>query len=904
MDNDGDGLVDFPNEPGCTDTEDNDETDDCPDGPACPACGNAKDDDGDAATDFPNDPGCAAASDDREIDLCLVDVEPLELPFGPTSGQTTGIGRVAISCEEFGGNGAEDIYGIVIDQELKEFTVSSEGSTMDTILAVRKGICDSDEAEVACEDANFRGETLRLLDPEQGTYYLFVDSDFGTGAYQLQVTGTIRGGDPCDPQNTFLACEAGFVCNPGTTTCEVAACNNGGDDDGDGHTDWPNDPGCETISDDDEVDDCPDGPNCPACANGLDDDGDVHIVRDDIGCEAAGDASEKDCDQENDDVAPLEDGEIPSTTSGLSDDSNGTCIGFSQGPERVFSLRVPGKLNNLHLDTIGSDLNTVLYVRGPNNCQGEEIACNDEAPEAPFGQSILDIPDLEAGLYFVFVDGGFAQDFVLNTRGTISGGETCIQEQIDRGVMECEEGFACKVGTCVVTACNTGADEDGDGKTDFPDDPGCENLSDDDEADDCPDGPNCPACANGDDDDADQATDFPDDPGCEFAADNLELDPCAPGTQIVELTDAGDEGTTPPLAVQGNFNGTCNGGTSAEVVYAYEQTRQLSALTFSTEESAGDTVLYARTGECQDEASEVASQNSFGSGESITIQAPDLGTYFVFVDGNFNSSVAYVLDVSGVIDLGGPCDPADETQFACGPGLVCDAGTSLCTATACNNGLDDDGDGKADEADPGCSDIEDTDEAPDPAPLPVCADGVDNDGDGATDFPDDPGCTRASDGAEENCAAATDPVEIFDLQGKTGDTSLANDDFVPSCGFNSTAGDRVYEIVFPGDLDSLVGDTLGSTFDTVLTAIEGGCDGNELSCNDQAHGTNQSEVTVQNASAGLYVFIVDGWSTQQGPYTLNVRAVVKSGEACDPAQVAQGIASCAAGTACVDGTCQ
>lgn len=74
----------------------------------------------------------------------------------------------------------------------------------------------------------------------------------------------------------------------------------------------------------------------------------------------------------------------------------------------------------------------------------------------------------------------------------------------------------------------------------------------------------------------------------------------------------------------------------------------------------------------------------------------------------------------------------------------------------CNDGADNDGDGKADHpADPGCHDSTDNSEADgsgrDPA---ACKDGVDNDGDGATDHPHDPDCVRAIDNSEGTNAGA------------------------------------------------------------------------------------------------------------------------------------------------------
>ncbi len=89
IDNDGDGLTDYPDDPGCFHDKDQYEMSPCSDGldndgdglvdypndPGCfsafypfeaPACSNGQDDNGDGLTDFPEDPGCFAAFDQRE----------------------------------------------------------------------------------------------------------------------------------------------------------------------------------------------------------------------------------------------------------------------------------------------------------------------------------------------------------------------------------------------------------------------------------------------------------------------------------------------------------------------------------------------------------------------------------------------------------------------------------------------------------------------------------------------------------------------------------------------------------------------------------------------------------------------------------------------------------------------
>jgi|GEM_PF-2035409 len=61
IDNDGDGKVDFPADPGCASTEDSSEID-----ALKPACSDDIDNDGDGLVDFPEDPGCVNEADSAE----------------------------------------------------------------------------------------------------------------------------------------------------------------------------------------------------------------------------------------------------------------------------------------------------------------------------------------------------------------------------------------------------------------------------------------------------------------------------------------------------------------------------------------------------------------------------------------------------------------------------------------------------------------------------------------------------------------------------------------------------------------------------------------------------------------------------------------------------------------------
>jgi len=72
IDNDGDGLIDFPSDPGCTSGGDNDETNGGGGGGTPAQCSDGIDNDGDGLIDFPLDPGCTDVDDDSESNVISV----------------------------------------------------------------------------------------------------------------------------------------------------------------------------------------------------------------------------------------------------------------------------------------------------------------------------------------------------------------------------------------------------------------------------------------------------------------------------------------------------------------------------------------------------------------------------------------------------------------------------------------------------------------------------------------------------------------------------------------------------------------------------------------------------------------------------------------------------------------
>jgi cysteine-rich repeat protein len=164
---------------------------------------------------------------------------------------------------------------------------------------------------------------------------------------------------------------------------------------------------------------------------------------------------------------------------------------------------------------------------------------------------------------------------------------------------------------------------------------------------------------------------------------------------------------------------------------------------------------------------------------------------------------------NGALETGEECDdgnlsPGDGCDAACelelpdcgdgvdddGDGLVdgADPGCGgLASAAAenpaCDNGADDDGDGLIDAADPACAGGAAGD---DESAAPACQNGVDDDGDGGVDHPADPGCASATDASEQNPAVQCDDGIDNDGDGKVDYrvAAGAGDPGCPSAGTN------------------------------------------------------------------------------------------------------------------------
>jgi large repetitive protein len=307
------------------------------------------------------------------------------------------------------------------------------------------------------------------------------------------------------------------ACGGGATKTPEQAprpqCSDGLDNDGDGKIDWPIDPGCTSASDDSEADDCPSGPNCPVCSNGVDDDGDgTTDYPADTSCRSASGPSEA-CPS-GEPVPVVNQQATLGDTTFAANDYEPPCGAGSSGPDLVYQLEIPD-LSDLHIK-LDATWDAAMVLLG-STCSGAAIACSN--PED------FHVASLAGGTYFLVVDGlshAAFGPFTLNVSGLVAPGGSCESALFLSGALACDTGLHCDgalgARTCRVPQCSDGIDNDGDGKIDWPDDPGCSSPFDDAETDDCPGGPNCPACSDGLDNDGDGKIDYPSDPSCASAS--------------------------------------------------------------------------------------------------------------------------------------------------------------------------------------------------------------------------------------------------------------------------------------------------------------------------------------------------------------------------------------------------
>lgn len=465
IDNDGDTLIDHPDDPGCTDPDSEFED---------PACDDGIDNDGDTLVDLA-DPECnftashlleeparvlSCPQPDASIDLigppptniqvnstCHFDAQ-LDQPipdqadvYARLRGTPYGVWRELRHEHEItlGALAGEDNLSTDASPGLAFYLPEGAGPTEHVVVTTRAAqsgstttsvsevavtsnavsiLCPATAGTVQCA-MDIPGGVVYTVEPRLQTQAHLGD---GRAALAVAVSHVPRCRDGIDNDGDTFTDFAG-----GDPDCDSPddleefdnRCSDGVNNDTDGLTDFPNDPGCSSRADPTETD-----PALP-CDDGIDNDGDTLVDVDDPGCAGSP-------------LAPQED---PVCSNGLDDDGD-TLIDFPDDPG----------------------------CAGPASNE-EDPACSNGLDDD--GDTLIDYPD--------------------------------------------DPGCASPVHKIEDPECQDGIDNDGDLLIDHPDDPDCASPSSVLE-----DG-GIASCADGFDNDDDGQIDFPADNGCTSLADDSEL---------------------------------------------------------------------------------------------------------------------------------------------------------------------------------------------------------------------------------------------------------------------------------------------------------------------------------------------------------------------------------------------
>ena len=697
-----------------------------------------------------------------------------------------------------------------------------------------------------------------------------------------------------------------------------AVCSDGIDNDGDGRTDYPADPGCEDAADGDETDieprpECDDGidndddgaidtfdSNCAdaedptergsaqetACANGLDDDDDGFIdFPDDPGCAGAGDTGEADL--------PME----PACNNGVDDDEDGLqdypmdpgCVGRGDDDETTPTPR-PACANGA--DDDGNGLTDYP----------EDLGCTsagDFEEASPCGA--VDPVDLKAHLAEnEFYDGTLTdlEDELIGSCGGRAGGETVFVYMVDRLIesitfttanpeteaptvlyarAECTaaEDFDCDRGNAENPGATITIDRPALGPLFIVVDTGSRNSVGAFRLSTVIEYP--PQCRDGFDNDEDGTIDA-DDIGCAELDDDDETDPdelpiCS--NRIDDDMDGATDYPRDPDCITAGFDREqplCD--LDIPFVTAGQEGGR-----FNFEPAAEGAMSLAR-GSC-----------SPGIGPEgvvvLTLDDPSRVELDVTVNGVRTPASIYVRT---------DCeDPASEVGCRVeGPNegtLLFDnldrgiyyvmvehpqngaSGFTVELAVEsnireCNDLIDNDNDGRVDLNDIGCVEGLDDSEA-DPAEIPQCGDMIDNDGDGDIDYPADDGCTGAGDTRETPLCMFTENIIEVPANGGVFPYNTAGQ---PSAGRARCGGGGPQQVAaITLNRASAVTFTIEANQYDPLIHLRSVCDdpNTELACNDDFNGL-ASQISSPRLEPGTYFLFMDGFAGQAGAATLRV----------------------------------
>ena len=303
------------------------------------------------------------------------------------------------------------------------------------------------------------------------------------------------------------------------------------------------------------------------------------------------------------------------------------------------------------------------------------------------------------------------------------------------------------------------------------------------------------------------------------------------------IGDAVSTGTT--SGMDNHFEPSCVSNSYAGEVSLSWTVPEYGLFEFNTDGSSYDTTLTILANGCNGTELGCDDDSGEGSRSKLQLELPAGQTIVILIDGYGTHEGSYRLNI-----------------------------TQLCMSDCENKECGDDGcGGSCGDCLPNAECVDGTCDVCVPFDCTERECGEDGCGGSCGDCPEGEKCS------DEGACFTFCPVE--DLGNQTGDavgsgsTQGRDDDFSPSCLNSSDAGDMTYLWQAP-ETGTFVFDTDGSSFDTALTLLSGGCLGDELACDDDGGESTRSRIEVELNEGDALVIVIDGYSTHEGTFVLNI----------------------------------
>ncbi len=498
---------------------------------------------------------------------------------------------------------------------------------------------------------------------------------------------------------------------------------------------------------------------------------------------------------------------VTGSTTGGENHFEPTCSSNSYAADATYSWTAP-EHGIFLFDTNSSSYDTILLALR-NDCDGEEIACDDDSGDGSRSQFQM---EMQQGEVIILVIDGYSShtgSYQLNiTQLCMPDCENkeCGDDGCGGSCGECQPNAECIDGLCDVcvpfdcTARECGAD-------------GCGGS-----CGDCPEGEKCS-----------------DDGAC-FTYCPVDDLGSLTGNAVVTGTTSGRDD---------DFSPSCqNSSNAGDITYTW-QAPETGTFVIDTDNSSFDTVLTILSQSCLGEELACDDDGGVSTRSRIEIELTEGDVIVIVIDGYSSNSGSFVLNITP------PCHPDCEgkdcgddgcggTCGECEDGYLCDDNglCSICVADCEGKTCGDDGCGGS------CGECEGFD---------VC---------------DDSGLCVSHCPMEDLGTVFGDAVA-------TGTTVGGYNLFAPSCQDNSNANDVSYLWTAPVTGQYTI-TTEGSSFDTVLSVLDGECDGEVLACDDDSGNSTRSMVELSVVQGQSVIFVIDAYSGNSGNYQLNI------GEPCIP----------------------